>query len=150
MASRTGNKHKLYYLTSGTWGSPTTWTEITKAKNVRLNGESAEADVSDRGSTWRKRKKGLRDGGVDTTLNYDPANTPCMDMQALWLADDGSTEIFAVADGDITVNGTRYFKFEGEVFTFGRDEPLEEAVTIEMAIRPTDSSNIPLFVTVGS
>lgn len=143
MSTRIGLEMKLYRNT-GNYSTPT-WSEVTKAKDVTVTNEAAQADVSDRGSVWRKRRKGLRDLTFEFQLNYDPADSNVTGIEAAYTATvlANSTVDMAAADGAIATNGTKYWRAEMEIFTFTRSEPLEEAVVYDVTAMPTDSTNIP-------
>jgi hypothetical protein len=133
------------YRNSGTYAAPA-WSEMTDAQEVTLNLEGAEAEVPRRGSVWRKRLLGLLDGSVEFQVLYDGADG---DFQAIRDAFLGREVIdLAFADGDIATAGTQYLRSEWYVTSFTRNEPLEEALTYSVTVRPAESENDPEWVTV--
>lgn len=155
MAEKIGLDMKFYRMASGTWASPV-YALVDKIRTVTLNLERAEADVSSRGSVWRKRRSGLIDASVDAELIYDPADTSVIALEAAFTG--GTNEVIAVADGAIGTAGTvasggtagsKFLKTETQVFTHTRAEPLEEGVTLALNFKPTAGSNTPVFVTVA-
>lgn len=140
-----GLECKLYRNT-GSYGSPT-WTECTSVKDVTLNLEKGEADVSSRGSGgWRDRKGTLKDASVDIGIIWAAAATDIAAMLNGFL--NGTAIEFAVASGAIADSGTEYFRCTYEVFKFTKEEPLEDAVTHSVSLKKTTSANAPTFVTV--
>jgi hypothetical protein len=55
---------------------------------------------------------------------------------------------FAVMDGDITVSGSQGLRATCMVTNFSRNEPLEEAVTVSVTVKPTYSVNPPSWIVV--
>lgn len=150
MATKIGLEMKLYRNNGGTWATPT-WQEITKTKDLSLNVDISEADVSDRGSFWRKIRGALISAAIEFGLNYDPANTHVTALQTASIASTltNRTVLIAVADGDIATSGTLYWKFDSEIFNFSRDEGLESGVMVNVTMKPTESANVPTIVTVA-
>lgn len=145
MSTPTGLDCKLY-RNAGTYPAPA-WTEMKNVKDLTVNGETAEADVSARKSRFRLRARTLIDLGLDFDYLKDTADTA--NYQALrssWL---GSADLeFAVADGDIVAAGTEYLRFTGGVFKFTENQPLENGVGAAVTVKPTPSAHDPAFVVV--
>ncbi len=145
MSTPTGLDCKLY-RNSATYATPT-WIEMKNVKDLTLNGETAEADVSARKSRFRLRARTLIDLGIDFDYLKDTIDlTNYHALRSAWL---GSADVeFAVADGDITVQGTEYLRFTGGVFKFTENQPLENGVGAAVTIKPTPSAHDPAFVIV--
>jgi hypothetical protein len=142
-----GLEMKLYRNT-GTYESPT-WTEMTNVRDVTLNLEKGEADVTTRGSGGFRATKGtLKDASLEFESVYDPDDADYVALETAYF-NDTALDV-AVADGDIAVSGTKYIRAEMEVFSFSRSEPLEEGVTVSVSMKPTYSAHPPAQVTVGS
>lgn len=140
-----GLECKLYRNT-GTYSTPV-WTECTSVKDVTLNLEKGEADISRRGGGgWKDRKGTLKDCSIDIGLIWVKAATDCLAFRAGFLSGDAIE--LAVCSGDITVSGEEYFRVMIEVFKFTKEEPLEDAVTHTVTVKKTYSANAPTFVTV--
>lgn len=134
------------YRNTGTYASPT-WVECVNVKDVTLNLEKGEADISRRGSGgWKDRKGTLKDASVDLGLIWVAAATDCLAFRDGFMS--GTPIEMAFASGDITEPGTEYFRCLYEVFKFTREEPLEDAVTHTTTLKKTYSANAPGFTTV--
>lgn len=145
MSTPTGLDCKLY-RNSATYAVPT-WVEMKNVKDLTLNGETAEADVSARKSRFRLRARTLIDLGID--FDYLKDTDDLTNYQALRSAWLGSVDLeFAVADGDITTQGTEYLRFTGGVFKFTENQPLENGVGAAVTVKPTPSAHDPEFVIV--
>jgi hypothetical protein len=73
MGVRLGLEAKLYRNT-GTSGSPT-WTEMTNVKDLTLNLEASEADVTTRGNAgWRATLAALKDASIEFEMVWDTAD----------------------------------------------------------------------------
>jgi hypothetical protein len=146
MAVKLGLDAKLYRNT-GTYSSPT-WNDIPNVKDVTLNLEAGEADVTTRGNNgWRATVATLKDGSIEFDMVWDTADT---DFAAIRDAFLNRTAIeFAVMDGDITVVGSQGLRATCMVTKFSRSEPLEEAIMVSVTIKPTYSANAPSWLVVS-
>lgn len=147
MGVKLGLDAKLYRNT-GTFASPT-WTEVQNVKDLTLNLEAGEADVTTRGNAgWRATLAALKDASIEFEMVWDTADT---DFTAIKDAFFGSTGIeFAVMDGDITVAGTQGLRATMSITSFSRSEPLEEAISVSVAAKPTYADNPPSWMTVAA
>lgn len=146
MASVLGLDAKLYRNT-GTYASPT-WNEITNIKDVTLNLTKGEANVSIRGSSFRLRKGTLKDASIDFNLLWDTDDEDFTAIQEAFF--DGTTiEILAVDQAYNTV-GSQGLRATVEVFTFTRNENLEEALNVDVSLKPTYATNLPEWYTYSS
>jgi hypothetical protein len=55
---------------------------------------------------------------------------------------------FAVMDGDIAVSGKQGLRATCMITNFSMSQPLEEAVTVDVSIKPTYAANAPSWYTV--
>ncbi len=141
-----GLEAKLYRNT-GTYAAPV-WTEIDTVKDVTLNLEAGEADVTTRANGgWRATVATLKDGSIEFEMVWDTGDAGFTAIRDAYL---NNTPIeMAVMDGDITASGT----YEGlrasmAITNFSRNEPLEEAITVSVTAKPTYSANPPQWMTV--
>lgn len=144
----TGLDCKLYY-NSGSYASPV-WHEVTIARDVTLTRTKGEADVSNRGSSFKKRKATLIDAGVTTEFVWDTDNPQ---FQAFQTAFDNGTAIEClVLDGPFNVAGSQGLRADMDVFKFDRTEPLEGAVMASIELKPTyeTTAEPSWFTAVGS
>jgi predicted secreted protein len=145
MAVRLGLDARLYRNT-GTFAAPV-WNPVQNVKDVTLNLEAGEADVSTRGTGgWRATVATLKDASVEFEMVWDTADDDFAAIRDAFL-NRGALE-FAVMDGDITLSGSQGLRATCMVTTFSRNEPLEEAVTVSVTIKPTFAANPPLWLVV--
>ena len=147
MGIRLGLEAKLYRNTADP-GTPT-WEEMPNVRDLTLNIEASEADVTTRGNAgWRATLAALKDGSIEFEMVWD---TQDAGFTAIRQAFFGNTGIeFAVMDGDITVVGSQGLRALMAITNFSRSEPLEEAITVSVTAKPTYSDTPPSWMTVSS
>lgn len=140
MAIKLGMNAKLYRNT-GAYGTPV-WAEMANVKDVTLNLETGEADVTTRGNAgWRATLATLREGSVEFEAVWDTDDAGFTAMQQAYFS-NGTIEV-AVMDGDITEAGTEGLRATMSVTNFSRNEPLEEAITASVSLKPAYAVNPP-------
>ena len=145
MGVRLGLDAKLYRNT-GTFAAPV-WVEMKNVKDVTLNLEAGEADVTTRGNLgWKATVATLKDASVEFETVWDTADANFAALMAAFLS-NGAIEV-AVMDGDITLAGSQGLRALCTVSKCSRSEPLEEAVTASVTIKPTYSINPPVWLVV--
>lgn len=145
MGIKLGMEAKLYRNT-GTFALPT-WVELTNVKDLTLNLEAGEADVTTRGNAgWRATVATLKDGSIEFEMVWDTADTNFTAIQDAFF--NGTDIEFAVMDGDITVSGTQGLRATMSVTSFSRSEALEEALMVSVNAKPTYATNAPEWMTV--
>lgn len=119
-------------------------TEMKNVKDVTLNIESGEADVTTRKAAgWRLSVATLKEGSVEFNMNYDTADA---DFQAIQAAFFSKTALaFFISDGH--GNG---LDADFSILNFNISQPLEEAMSVSVTIKPTDSQRAPTWKTQGS
>ena len=117
-------------------GEGVVWTELDNAKDVSLNLETGEADVTTRANNgWRATAATLKDGGIEFEAVWKPGDAG---FDALLTAWTNSAEISLMAlDGSKDTVGSRGLVGNFTVTNFSRSEPLEEAVTVSVTIKPS-------------
>ena len=99
-----GMEAKLY-RNDGTYASPT-WVELLNVKDLTLNLEAGEADVTTRGNAgWRATIASLKDGSIEFDMLWDTADTNFTALKDAFFS--GGTVEFAVMDGDVATSGNR-------------------------------------------
>jgi len=148
MSIRLGMEAKLYYKSGGVGGTGS-WTELDNVKDLTLKVESGEADVTTRANSgWKATVGTLKDGSIEFEMVWD---TQDAGFTAIKNAFFNNTAIgLAVMDGDIETAGSQGLQADFAITEFSRNEPLEEAVTVNVTAKPTYSSTAPQWVTVGS
>ena len=147
MSHKFGMNAKLYRNT-GTYAAPV-WGEMGNVKDVTLSLEKAEADVTTRANAgWRANAATLKNASIEFEMVWDTGDAGFTAIQQAYF---GNTAIeFAVMDGDITVVGTQGLRATMEVFNFSRSEPLEEAITVSVTLKPTYATNPPEWMEIAS
>ena len=140
MSVKLGMDAKLFRNT-GTYETPT-WAEVTNVRDVTLNLEAGEADVTTRGNAgWRANVATLRDASLEFEMVWDAADDAFTEIRTAFLP-NGSIE-FAVMDGDIATSGSQGLRATMAITNFSRSEPLEEAITVSVTAKPTYADNPP-------
>lgn len=140
---------KLYWDDEASYASPT-WNIIDNAMAVTLNLETAEADVTTRGSGgWRATVATLKDASVDFSMLWDTADTAFAAIKDAYLS-KGAINIAAM-DGPIATSGSQGLRAPMMVTKFTRNEPLDGPVTVDVTVKPTyDTFDTPEWLVVGS
>jgi hypothetical protein len=128
---------KIYHGPAGT----TATSELTNVKDVTLNLETGEADVTTRGNSgWRATVGTLKDGSVEFEMVWDSDDSG---FTAIKNAYFNNTPIaLAILDCE---NGEG-LDADFSITNFSRNEPLEEAITVSVTAKPTYSTRAPAWV----
>jgi len=145
MGVKLGMEAKLY-RNSGNYSTPT-WVEMPNVKDLTLNLETGEADVTTRGNAgWRATVGTLKDGSIEFEMIWDTADAG---FTAIRQAFFGNTTVeMAVMDGAIATSGTQGLRATFSITKFSRNEPLEEAITVSVTAKPTYAEHAPEWMTV--
>lgn len=142
---RMGFEGKLYRNTA-TYAEPN-WSEIPNVGDLSLGLEKGEADVTIRKSKgWRWTKGALKEATIEFQMVWDTDDADVQALLAAWLAD---TPIeFAVMDGDIEEAGSEGLRATMEVLKFSRGEGKEDAMMVDVAIKPTYAAQEPEWLVI--
>jgi len=138
MSTILGLNAKLYRGTAGSQAS----TEVKNVKDVTLNLESGEADVTTRGSNgWKISAATLKEASLEFTLLYD---TDDSDFTAFQTAYFGGTPI-ALFVADRATSGSSSSSAHGldadfVITGFNIEQPLEDAVSVSITAKPSMTS----------
>ncbi len=161
MGALLGLEAVLYRLSTGTratWGAenadgihegpaPANLDEVPNVRDLNLNLEKGEADVTTRGNNgWRARRATLKDGTVEFQMVYNEADADFTAFLAAWLK--GTTIACAVLTSDKETEGTQGLWADFEVFDFSEGQELENAQLVNVSLRPTYSNVAPEWVQV--
>lgn len=142
-----GKDAKLYRSTGGTFAAPT-WDVIPNVRDLTLNLEGTEVDVSTRGGGgWKQRVVGLLDGSFEFDMVWDTTDADFTALQTAFFA--RTTLLMGVIDKDVTVAGAQGLKADMVVLNFSREEPLEGAIMAKVKIAPGYSANTPVWITTS-
>jgi len=135
------------YRNTGTYAAPT-WVEVSNVKDVTLNLEKGEADVTTRANAgWRATVGTLKDASIEFQMVWDTVDAG---FDAIRQAFFNNTPLeFAVMDGDITDPDSEGLRATFDIFNFTRNEALEEAILVDVSIKPTYADNAPEWITGG-
>jgi len=141
MAIKLGMEARLYYGPAGATAN----TELNNVKDVTLNLETGEADVTTRGNQgWRATVATLKSGTVEFEMVWDTGHAG---FTAIKNAYFNNTPIaLAILDGP---NGEG-LDADFSITNFSRNEPLEEAITVSVTAKPTYSTRAPAWKTAGA
>jgi len=142
MAKKLGKDCKFYYsdslLTGEAGGEPgdLTWNEIDNVRDLTLNLETGEADVTTRGNAgWRATATTLKDGSIEFEMVWETGDAAFDAIKDAWLND--SEIALAAMDGDIATTGSEGLVSNFVITNFSRSEPLEEGVTVSVTAKPS-------------
>jgi hypothetical protein len=128
-------------LLDGSTNTPSTatWTEQSNVKDLTLNLETGEADATTRGNNgWRATLATLKEGSIEFEMLWDSADSGFTAIKDAWL---NSNEIaLAAMDGDIATSGNQGLASNFTVTNFSRNEPLEEAITVNVTVKPSSQT----------
>ncbi|MBT4819069.1 MAG: hypothetical protein HON70_25400 [Lentisphaerae bacterium] len=137
MSIKLGMEAKLYYGASGTTAS----TELTNVKDVTLNLESGEADVTTRANAgWRATIGTLKTGSVEFEMIWDSDDAGFTAIKDAYF----NNEPIALAILDEA--GGEGLDADFSITSFSRKEALEEAITVSVTAKPTYSTRAPAWV----
>jgi len=146
MGVKLGMDAKLYRNT-GSYGSPV-WNEVKNVKDVTLNLEAGEADVTTRGNGgWRANIATLKDASLEFEMVWDTADDDFTAIRTAFLA-NAAIE-FAVLDGPVATSGSQGLRASMAITNFSRAEPLEEAIKVSVTAKPTYAANPPEWMTAA-
>lgn len=125
-----------------------TWDEVKDIKDVTLNLEKAEADVSRRGGGgWGADVGTLKRGSIDFNMVNNPDDPRYAQLLDSFL--NGTPINVAVMDGPIATAGSQGFRALMEVMKFTRNEPLEDALGVDVTLKPTyHDTDVPEWLIV--
>ena len=147
MGSKLGLDCKLYRNT-GTYEAPT-WSEVSCVKDVTLNLEKGEADVTTRANQgWKASKAALKDASIEFDIMWDTSDVGFVALKDAFM--NNTTLEMAVMDGSIATVGSEGLRATVEVMKFPRNEPLEEAVTVSVALKPTYAAHPPEWMKIAA
>jgi hypothetical protein len=140
MGHKLGMNCKLYYsstlLTQQNGPGQATWNEISNVKDLTLNLETGEADVTTRANNgWKATAATLKDGSIEFEMLWDTGDAAFGALKDAWA---NSAEIaLAAMDGAIATVGSEGLAGNFTVTNFSRSEPLAEGVTVSVTVKPS-------------
>jgi len=127
-----GKDAKMYQGTAGAQLSA--MTEMANVKDVTLNLEAGEADVTTRANQgWRATAPTLRECTCEFEMVWKPGDSGFDAIKAAFLA--GTTIELAVLDQARETTGAQGPKGSFSITSFSRNEALEEAITVSVTAK---------------
>jgi hypothetical protein len=143
MAVKLGLDAKLYRNT-GTIGS-SLWTVVDNVRDVTLNLETGEADVTTRGNDgWRATIGTLKDASIEFEMVWDTEDGNFTAFKDAFFL--GMPIELLVADGSMGAAGAQGLRAVCRIINFTRSEALEEAITVSVTAKPTYSVSPPSWL----
>ena len=137
MGIRLGMEAKLYHGPAGT----TAATEMPNVKDVTLNLEKGEADVTTRGNQgWRATVGTLKDGSIEFVMIWDSSDSGFAAIKTAYFTNAPLALLVLDAEDGEGLDA------DFSVTNFSRNEPLEEAITVDVTVKPTYSTRAPTWV----
>ena len=135
MAIVLGLNAKLLRGTAGSTGA----TEVTNVKDLSLNLESGDADVTTRATKgWKASVATLKEASLEFSMLYDPENADFTAFQTAYFSN--TPMALFVTDG----NGSG-LDADWSITGFSMEQNLEEAVTVSVTAKPTASTRAPAW-----
>jgi predicted secreted protein len=135
MAYKLGMDAVIKYGAAGGTAS----TALTNVRNVTLNLEKGEADVTTRANNgWKATVGTLKDASIEFEMVWDTADAG---FTALKNSFFGNTAIALLVLDAAT--GGQGLDADFMVTNFSREEPLDSAIMVKVTAKPTLSSRAP-------
>jgi len=113
---------------------PTAMSEVAHVRDVTLNLEAGEADVTTRSNSgWRATAPTLRECTVEFEMLWKPGDAVFEAIKTAFLT-AGSVAL-AVLDQKVTVDGAQGPLGDFSIINFSRSEPLEEGMTVSVTAK---------------
>ncbi|MCY2927923.1 MAG: phage tail tube protein [Planctomycetota bacterium] len=127
-----GMNAKIYQGAAG--AALASLTEMSNVKDVTVNLEAGEADVTTRGNSgWRAKAPTLRECSIEFEMVWKPGDTGFEAVKTAYLA--GTSIELAALDGGKAVSGSQGPKGSFSITAFSRKEALEEAITASVTAK---------------
>ena len=127
-----GMNAKIYQGVAG--AALNTLTEMGNVKDVTLNLEAGEVDVTTRANLgWRATAPTLRECTAEFEMLWKPGDAGFDAVKTAFLT-SGALRL-AVLTGDSAVSGTEGPLGDFSITNFSRNEPLEEGVTVNVTAK---------------
>lgn len=135
------------YRNTGSYATPV-WNEIPNVRDLTLNLDKDEVDVTTRGSGgFKEYVDGMIDASVDFGMVWDTADADFTAIREAFF-DKLSIE-FLILDGGSAVSGSQGLRATCMIKSFTRNESLGEALMVDVTLRPVkNDDSYPEWYTV--
>jgi len=143
MAIRLGLDARLYRNT----GSPGSllWVLVENVRDLTLNLEAGEADVTTRGNdAWRASLGTIKDASIEFEMVWDTEDFHFVVLKDAFFS--GEPVELLVMDGEAGSPESQGLQAMCQIMGFTRSEALEEAMTVSITAKPTYSGTPPAWV----
>jgi len=140
MAIKLGMEAALKYKTGGQAGAGA-WTALGNTRDVTLNLEAGEADVTTRANSgWRATVATLKEASVEFEMVWDTGDVGFTAIKnAFFNTDPIGLRILDAAAG-------QGLQGDFSITNFSRSEALEEAITVTVTAKVTYSTTAPSWI----
>jgi TP901-1 family phage major tail protein len=140
MAIKLGMEAALKYKTGGQAGAGA-WTALGNTRDVTLNLEAGEADVTTRANSgWRATVATLKEASVEFEMVWDTGDVGFTAIKnAFFNSDPIGLQILDAAAG-------QGLQADFSITNFSRSEALEEAITVSVTAKVTYSATAPSWI----
>lgn len=145
--AKLGMNAKLYWRSAGTYGAPT-WTEASIISDVTIDVTWDEADASARESRITQVVKTMLPLSVTARLKKKPLDSTYEAFMNAIISDDALDLL--ILDGDMTVEGTRGWRADWQVFSGSEDQSMGNVLFEDMTLKPSITDNLVLAVKVAA
>ncbi len=140
MAVVLGLDAKLYRNTS--FFATPVFVEVDNVRDLTINLEKGDADVSTRGSGgFRQHAVTLKDGTIEFEMVWDTSDPEFEAIKDAFF-DDTILDMWA-SDLDVSVSGAQGLRADFNVADFSRAEALEDALKVSVTLTPARTANDP-------
>lgn len=113
---------------------PATMTEVDNVRDVTVNMEAGEADITTRGNSgWRATAPTLRECTVEFQMVWRPGDAVFEAIKTAFLT--AATVALAILDQKVTVTGAEGPLGDFSITGFSRNEALEEAIVADVTAK---------------
>ena len=140
MAIRVGLEAKLYRNTGVLGAATPTMVAVNNCRDLTLGLEKNEADVTTRGNNgWRALIGVLKEATIEFSMIADGEDPDYVEFRDTFLAASApETQVDVVVySADKALPDAEGLRAVCIVLNFTRNEPLEEALTVDVTLRPT-------------
>lgn len=140
MAIKLGMEAKLLFKVGGQGGGGA-WTALGNTRDVTLNLEAGEADVTTRANNgWRATVATLKEASVEFEMVWDTADAGFAAIKNAFFGNDpiGLQVLDATAGQGLQADFS--------ITNFSRNEALEEAITVSVTAKVTYSATAPSWI----
>ena len=118
-----------------------TWTELKNVKDLTLNLEAGEADVTTRANSgWRATVATLKEASVEFEMVWDTGDAGFAAIKNAFFNNDPiGLQILDAAAG-------QGLQADFSITNFSRSEALEEAITVSVTAKVTYSTTAPSWI----